>query len=281
MDTFLPAFIMGFREGLEAFLIVSIILQYLRKSKNESLRKYVYYGTIGGIVASLGIGGILYILSKAIDKMDQVAKLWESGSSFVALALVTTFIYWMIKHGRNMVSTVESSVSQNLSAFGIASVAFIMVAREGVEVAIFTFAGQYAIAALFTGIASALVLAVLINHSLVKVNLRILFNITLAYLILQAGFLLGYGIHEGLSALGSMNLLSSESPLFIKAFDLSETIFYHKEGLLGLPLYVLFGWYSKPEILQFIMQYLYTGSLFYIWHREINKEASKLNSLAQ
>ena len=75
MDTFLPAFIMGFREGLEAFLIVSIILQYLRKSKNESLRKYVYYGTIGGIVASLGIGGILYILSKAIDKMDQVAQL--------------------------------------------------------------------------------------------------------------------------------------------------------------------------------------------------------------
>ena len=244
------------------------------------MRKYVYYGTIGGIVASLGIGGILYILSKAIDKMDQVAKLWESGASFVALALVTTFIYWMIKHGRNMVSTVESSVSQNLSAFGIASVAFIMVAREGVEVAIFTFAGQYAIVALFAGITAALVLAVLINHSLVKVNLRILFNITLAYLILQAGFLLGYGIHEGLSALGSMNLLSSESPLFIKAFDLSETIFYHKEGLLGLPLYVLFGWYSKPEILQFIMQYLYTGSLFYIWHREIKKEASKLNLLA-
>nr|WP_321292493.1 FTR1 family protein [uncultured Trichococcus sp.] len=281
MDTFLPAFIMGFREGLEAFLIVSIILQYLRKSKNESLRKYVYYGTISGIVASLGIGGILYILSKAIDRMDEVAKLWESGASFVALALVTTFIYWMIQHGRNMVSTVESSVSQNLSAFGIASVAFIMVAREGVEVAIFTFAGQYGIAALFAGIAAALVLAILINHSLVKVNLRILFNITLAYLILQAGFLLGYGIHEGLSALGSMNLISSDSLLFIKAFDLSETIFYHKEGLLGLPMYVLFGWYSKPEILQFIMQYLYTGSLFYIWHREINKEASKLNSLAQ
>jgi len=278
MDTFLPAFIMGFREGLEAFLIVSIILQYLRKSKNEQLRKYVYYGTIGGIAASLGIGGVLYILSKAIDRMDQVAKLWESGASFVALALVTTFIYWMIQHGRNMVSTVESSVSQNLSALGIAGVAFIMVAREGVEVAIFTFAGQYALTALFAGIAAALVLAVLINHSLVKVNLKLLFNITLAYLILQAGFLLGYGIHEGLSALGSMNLLSSGNPLFIKAFDLSETVFYHKEGLIGLPMDVLFGWYSKPEILQFVLQYAYTGSLFYIWHREINKEARKLNA---
>lgn len=275
MDTFLPAFVMGFREGLEAFLIVSIILQYLRKSKNENLRKNVYFGAISGIVASLGIGGILYILSKTIERMEQVSKLWESGSSFVALALVTTFIYWMIQHGRNMVSTVENSVSQNLSAFGIAGVAFIMVAREGVEVALFTFAGQYAVAALFAGIAAALLLTVLINHSLVKVNLRILFNITLAYLILQAGFLLGYGIHEGLSALGSMNLLAVDSPLFIKAFDLSETIFYHKEGLIGLPLYVLFGWHSKPEILQFVMQYLYTGSLFYIWHRVIKKEQGK------
>ena len=275
MDTFLPAFVMGFREGFEGFLIVSIILQYLRKSKNEYLRKNVYFGTISGIVASLGIGGILYILSKTIERMEQVSKLWESGSSFVALGLVTTFIYWMIQHGRNMVSTVESSVSQNLSAFGIASVAFIMVAREGVEVALFTFAGQYAIAALFAGIAAALLLTILINHSLVKVNLRILFNITLAYLILQAGFLLGYGIHEGLSALGSINLLASDSPLFIKAFDLSETIFYHKEGLIGLPMYVLFGWHSKPEILQFVMQYLYTGSLFYIWHREIKKGTGK------
>ena len=94
---------------------------------------------------------------------------------------------------------------------------------------------------------------------------------TLAYLILQAGFLLGYGIHEGLSALGSMNLLASDSPLFVKALILSETIFYHKEGLIGLPMFVLFGWHSKPEILQFVMQYLYTGSLFYIWHRELKK----------
>ena len=68
MDTFLPAFIMGFREGLEAFLIVSIILQYLRKSKNESLRKYVYYGTIGGIVASLGIGAFFTSCPKRSTK---------------------------------------------------------------------------------------------------------------------------------------------------------------------------------------------------------------------
>ena len=75
MDTFLPAFIMGFREGLEAFLIVSIILQYLRKSKNESLRKYVYYGTIGGIVASLGIGK--WIKWQNYGRAEQVSLRWH------------------------------------------------------------------------------------------------------------------------------------------------------------------------------------------------------------
>ena len=272
MEKFLPGFIMGFREGLEAFLIVVIILQYLKKSKNEYLKKNVYFGTFIGILASLGIGGILYIISNAIGKIDEVAKIWESGASFIALGLVTTFIYWMIKHGRNMVTTVESNVSNNLSAFGITSVAFIMVAREGVEMAIFTFAGEYTIVSIIAGISGALLLTALIYFSLVKINLKILFNITLGYLILQAGFLLGYGIHEGLSALKALNILSSESIILVKAFDLSETIFYHKEGIIGLPLFVLFGWYSKPEILQFAMQYIYTFSLFYIWYKEIKNK---------
>ena len=271
MNTFLPGFIMGFREGLEAFLIVSIILQYLKKSKNEYLRKNVYFGAVIGILASLGIGGILYILSKLINKMDETAKIWESGASFIALILVTGFIYWMIKHGRNMVSTVESSVSKNLSAFGISSVTFALVAREGVEIAIFTFAGQYNFLSLVTGILCALLLTTLIYYSLVKVNLKVLFNITLGYLILQAGFLLGYSIHEGLSALRDINILSSESALFVKVFDLSKTVFDHKDGIIGLPLYVLFGWYSKPEIIQFVMQYVYTFSLFYIWKKEIKR----------
>lgn len=272
MNTFLPGLIMGFREGLEAFLIVVIILQYLKKSKTEYLRKNVYFGTLMGIIASLGIGGILYSLSKVINKMDETAKIWESGASFIAVMLVTTFIYWMIKHGRNMVFTVEGSVSKNLSAFGIASVAFTMVAREGVEIAIFTFAGKYSFLPLTAGILGALLLTTLIYFSLVRVNLKVLFNITLGYLILQAGFLLGYGIHEGLSALNAMNILSSESALLVKAFDLSETVFYHKEGIIGLPLSVLFGWYSKPEIIQFAMQYLYTFSLFYIWQKEIKRK---------
>ncbi|MGH4121076.1 FTR1 family iron permease [Clostridium sp.] len=271
MDVFLPGLIIGFREGLEAFLIVVIILQYLKKSGNTTFRKNAFSGALVGIIASLGIGGILFFISKSIGKTEELAKLWESSASIAALILITTFIYWMIIHGRNMITEVQNQVKTNLSAIGIFSITFVMVVREGAEIVIFVFAGKYTLLSIFTGVALALIFCILIYFSLVRINLKILFNITLAYLILQAGFLLGYGIHEGLSALHSLNIISSTSPLFVKAFDLSNTIFYHKEGIIGLPLYVLIGWYSKPEIIQFVLQYFYTFIMFFIWFKKSKK----------
>ncbi len=269
MGVFLPGLIMGFREGLEAFLIIVIILQYLKHIEQTAFKKHVYNGATVGVITSVLAGGALYAFSKLIDKTDEIAKIWESGTSLIALIFVTTFIYWMIKHGRNMVSDVQNQVKQNLSQFGLFSIAFIMVVREGAEIAIFTFAGKYTLLSIGTGIFTALIFALLIYKSLVKINLSLLFNITLGYLILQAGFLLGYSVHEGLSAMEVLNVISKDHVLLTKAFDLSGTLLNHKEGLVGLPLYVLFGWYSKPEIVQFVLQYTYTLSMFALWHKTI------------
>ena len=272
MDIFVPGLIMGFREGLEAFLIVAIILQYLNHIKKVEFKKHVYNGALVGIVSSAIIGGLLFALSSVIDKTDEIAKIWESGASLIALLFVTTFIYWMIKHGRNMVSNVQNQVKQNLSKFGLFSIAFIMVVREGAEIAIFTFAGKYTLLSIGFGIAASLLLAVLIYKALVKVNLKLLFNVTLGYLILQAGFLLGYSVHEGLSALKALSMIDENHLLLTKAFDLSETLLNHKEGIIGLPLYVLFGWYSKPEWIQFVLQYSYTIGMFAFWHKITKKQ---------
>jgi high-affinity iron transporter len=265
MSTFIPGSIMGFREGLEAFLIVTIILQYLTQIKKNEYKRIVFNGAFTGILASLVIGGFLFVVSSAIQKTAEITKIWESGASIVALIFVTTFIYWMIKHGSNMVNEVQSQVKQSLSKAGLFSVAFIMVTREGAEIAIFTFAGQYTLASIGVGILLALILSVLIYKSLVKVNLRVLFNITLVYLILQAGFLLGYAVHEGLSALKALAVISANNILLTKAFDLSGTILNHKDGVLGIPLYVTLGWYSKPEWIQLILHYGYIVVMALVW----------------
>ncbi|MHB8964122.1 MAG: FTR1 family iron permease [Saccharofermentanales bacterium] len=282
MDSFIAGTILGFREGLEAFLIIGIILRYLIRIGAESLKKYVWLGMGIGILASVGLGGLLAVIGNSFGRTDQIAKVWESAASLFAMLLVTTFIIWMIRQSSHIIDTVENNIRNNISKVGIILVTSTMVAREGAEIAIFTFSGHYDLSAIASGILLSLILAVLIYFSLVKVNLKVIFKITLLYLILQAGYLLGYSIHEGLSALKDLAVLSDKNILYQKAFDLSATILNHKEGALGLPLNVLLGWYSKPEWLQLISQYVYTFGIFtYMkWYSKKPQNPSSFRSVA-
>lgn len=266
-----PGLIMGFREGLEAFLIISIMLEFLNKIRKTEYKKYVHYGLYSGIGASLVFGLILYGFTFIINQnSNTLSKLWESVASFAALILITTFIYWMINHGRNMVSHVENKVSQNISKLGLVFLAAVMVAREGVEIALFVFAATEKssyIVGTFIGIFLSAILVYLIYKSLVKVNLRVIFNVTLVYLILQAGFMLGYSIHEFLSYLKATGVLNPDSLIFTKAFNLSDTVLNHKEGVIGIPLYVLVGWYSKPEVIQFLLHLSFDIFFLGLWYK--------------
>ncbi len=265
MNQLLPSILLSLREGLEAFLIIIIILKFLDKIKRVDLKRNVAKGAGLGLFLSSVIGGILFLLSNSINQLDTTAQLWESGASFVALILVTTFIIWMIKHGANLSTEIEAKTEQNLSKVGIIALVTLMVAREGAEIAIFSFAGEYNISGILIGLVLALIIAILFHYSLIKFNLKTIFNITLAYLILQAGYLLGTSIHEALEVLETLGYLAQNSFILTKAFDLSSTIFNYKEGILGIPLNVLFGWNSKPEWIRFITQYSYTILIFSLW----------------
>ena len=267
METFFQGFIMSFREGLEALLIIVILLKFLDKTNNKHLKKSVWHGLYSGLGASLIFGLILMGISSYVGGMGATAKLWESFASFIVVILITTFIIWMIKHGSKIKHHIENKAALNLSKKGIFLIALLMVTREGAEIVLFQFAGKYPSSSILLGITLSVGLITLIHHSLVKIRLQTIFKITLAYLILQAGFLMGYSIHEGLSASKEIGIINSNSPIFTKAFDLSNTIFYHKEGIIGIPLYVAFGWYSKPEWIQFIIQYSLVISLFWYWYK--------------
>jgi high-affinity iron transporter len=272
MTQMIPAMIMGFREGLEAFLVIALILRYLKTIGEMQLRGKAYQGGVAGILGSIALGLGLYMAASTLGGVSTLSKAWESMASLAALALVTTFIIWMIRHGSQMTIHVKEQVSSNLSATGIFLIAFAMVMREGTEIAIFSFAGKYSLVAVFLGISAAAVLAFLIYHSLIKVRINLLFQITLAYLILQAGFLLGYSVHEGLSALKGYGVMAGDSIIYTKVFNLSTTVLDHKTGLLGLPLNVGLGWYSKPEWIQFLVQYIYTGGMLFYWFRHVSSQ---------
>ncbi|HEY5138425.1 MAG TPA: hypothetical protein VIJ25_03785, partial [Methylococcales bacterium] len=80
--------------------------------------------------------------------------------------------------------------------------------------------------------------------------------------------MLGNVFHEGLSAMNALGYLNDGSPFLAKIFDLSGTILNHENGILGLPLNIIFGWASDPQWLQFIAQYAFTAYLFIMWVKE-------------
>ncbi len=264
---FLPGFIMGIREGLEAFLIIAIMLEYLNKTKRTQDKKYVFQGLGYGLIVSLLFGVVLFGISSLISNgSTNIAKLWEFGASLFALVLITTFIVFMLKNKQNIVNDIKDKMSVSLSKKAIILLTVVMIAREGAEVVLFVFASVEQLS-YFTGAMSGILLAsvvvFLIYKSLVKINLKMIFNITLVYLILQAGFMLGYSFHELFSYFKAESILDSSHWIYTKAYDLSDTFLNHKAEPVGIFLYALVGWYSKPEIFQFVIQYGYT--ITFVW----------------
>jgi high-affinity iron transporter len=258
----IPGFIVGFREGLEAFLLIVIALRYLKTlDKSKGLQRFVWGGAALGVGLSVLCGAVLNIV---FENVSRIAKVWESVFSLALVLLITSLIFWMIKHSSDMKAYVRKRIDASFTGLSLTVFSAILILREGAEVVLFTVAGDYELTSVFIGIAVALGLTVLMYFSLLKVKLKVLFSITLVYLILQAGYLLGYSLHEGLSAMKGLNL-SEDHALYIKAFDLSSGILNHKDGAIGLPLNVLVGWYSKPEWLPFILQYSYSVGIFTYW----------------
>lgn len=272
MSQILPGFVVGLREGLEAFLIVTLILEYLNKLGKKDLHKSVKNGMFFGLGISALFGIILWIVSTALSNGNAaVGKLWESVASFVAVLFITYFIYWMIQHGKTLVQDVRTSVESDLSSKGLFLLSAVAVAREGAEIALFAFTAENKAVYLsgnLSGVLFAALLAFLIYKSLVKVDVGLIFRITLLYLILQAAYLFGYAVHELLSALKTIEILSADAAILSKLYDFSGTLLDHKKGWLGISLNVLVGWYSKPEIIQAVIQLIYAGVLGTIWAKK-------------
>ncbi len=158
----LPSFIMGFREGLEDFLLIAIVLQYVIKIGKGHFRNSIVQGGVAGVV----LGLLLSRFAEYLGGVSSMTKLWESGASFIALLLVAVFVVWMIRYGTNMAQHMKEKVGSSISAVALFGVAFIIIAREGTEIAIFSFAGKHPFDVVIMGVVSAFVIAVLVFYSL-------------------------------------------------------------------------------------------------------------------
>lgn len=195
--------LIGLREGLEAGLIVGILVAYVNKLQRRDILPRLWLGIGAAIAISLGVGAILtwgpYGLS------FQAQEILGGGLSILAVGLVTWMIFWMARHARALKRELHSKLDAAIAGagLGIVVIGFVTVGREGVETALFIWASVSSggnalmgtIGALL-GILVSIVIAYLIYRGLVRINLSRFFLWTGLFLILVAAGVLSYGVGD-------------------------------------------------------------------------------------
>lgn len=197
-------FLIGLREGLEAALVVGILVAYLVRSGRRDLLRPLWTGVGLAVAISLGVGALLTYGPRGLSFETQEAI--GGILSLVAVALITWMIFWMAKVARHLKGDLEGRLDHAIAAgggFGIALVALLAVGREGLETALFLWAGIQAsgstvvpVLGATLGLGTALVLGWLFHRGALRLDLRRFFTWTGGLLIVVAAGVLSYGIHD-------------------------------------------------------------------------------------
>ena len=197
-------YLIGLREGLEAALVVSILLVYVQKTNRQALTKYVAYGVGAAVIASIFVAiGLESISSELGSTLEPI---FAGSVSFLAVVFVTWMIFWMKKSAKSISSDLRNRLDEAAVSGGqvaVAMMAFVAVIREGAETAIFYWAAAQATGSATTsligltlGLGTAVGLGWAIYESAASVNLPKFFRVTGVLLVFVAAGVLSYGIHE-------------------------------------------------------------------------------------
>jgi high-affinity iron transporter len=244
---FTSGLLTGLREGVEAALIVAIVLAYLARTGNARHASKVWLGTGLAVAVSLFAGLVIFNTVGTLQQPYEQA--FEGATMLVAAVVVTWMLFWMRRQAMAMRGELQAAVDRVLTegtALGLAVLAFTAVIREGIETALFL-VGQATSAeanapSLAVGAVAGLAIAVAIGYGLYRgsrrVDLRAFFKWTGIALVFIAAGLLSHAVHEfveiGVITIGTAT-----------AFDISA-ILSHDDGI-GAFLRAIVGYSARPE----------------------------------
>ncbi len=269
----LGSLLITLREGLEAAIIISIVLAYLSAINYRKGFKPVGAGTALAIVISLIVGAAVYFSAGRFEGRGE--EIFEGTAMWIAAGVLTWMIFWMRKQAINIKGHLHAQIQSALgsgSTLGLFGLAFAAVLREGIETVLFLFAATRVAE---SGVLSAvggvlgLVIAVAIGYSIYKgtskLNLRVFFNVTGVLLILFAAGLLAHGIHEFQEA-GVIPAIAAQ------VWDINHIL--PEQSIVGRFLTAIFGYNANPSLVEALayIGYLSFSLVAYFWPAKFMKE---------
>ena len=258
----LPSYLLSLREGLEAALIIGIVLGALRKIRRTDLIPSLWYGTISATVVSILAAFLLTFLGLSFEGTAE--KIYEGITMLLAAGILTWMIFWMGKQARNLKTELEDGVNKAAASAGRASIfglAFIAVVREGIELALFLTAAFFVgnnenlgintiqtLAGVVLGLGTAILLGWSLLATAVRLDLRRFFQVTGFLLILFAAGLVAHGIHE----FNEINWIPS---IVEHVWDVNA--FINEDSVFGQLLKTLFGYNGNPSLTEMIGYFVY------------------------
>lgn len=250
----LPSYLLSLREGIEAALIVGILLGAVRQMKRADLVSVIWFGTLSAGVLSILTAVLLTMFG--LEMKDPGEAIFEGFTMLIAAGLLTWMIFWMSRQARFLKSNLEADIhrASKLGQRAIFFVAFIAVLREGIELALFLTASVFVSTSLqtmvgaFLGLGTAILLGWSIFASTVRLDLRRFFQLTGVMLVLFAAGLFAHSVHE-FTEVGWIPSIIDH------VWDLTAII--SKESTLGQLLGALFGYNPSPTLSEAIAYVAY------------------------
>lgn len=259
----LASFLLSFREGLEAALMISILLAALRKIGQNHLNSFIWRGVFAAVCVSLLAGSALVWLGAELE--GHAEEIFEGIAMLSAAVLLTWVIFWMGRHAATLREKLETdvqkaSISQG-NRWALFGLSFLAIGREGFELVLFLTAVRLATDMVQTllgallGLAGAVALGWILFTSSKRLNLSQFFKLTSLLLVLVAAGLVGHGIHE-------LNEAGIIPPIMEHVWDINPIL--NEKHLLGQLLTALFGYNANPsltEVLAYIAYFFGVGLL--------------------
>lgn len=266
----LPSYLLSLREGLEAALVIGIVLGALEKIRRTDLKPALWLGVLGAVAVSALAAFLLTMFGLSLEGTAE--EIYEGITMFLAAGILTWMIFWMSKQAKNIKTELEEGVHKAAATTGKRAIfwlAFIAVVREGVELALFITAAFFAgnngnladntiqtLAGVVLGLGTSILLGWSLVAATARLNLKKFFQVTGYLLILFAAGLVAHGIHE-------FNEAGWVPSIIEHVWDVNSII--DETSVTGELLKTLFGYNGNPSLTEMLgyFAYLVTAVFFF------------------